>query len=109
MSGLCTLATSCAEPDLEFTSPLTLARHVVAQRERLKSKAAPALYATTLCRDGLTSAQVIAIRLADGPNRGKGALIGYAFIPGTGALGRLRQALADAGAAVVDVAQQVAA
>jgi hypothetical protein len=99
-ADLYVLATSCTEPDEEFSSVHTLARAILARRDRLGGRPDAACIDAIMSRDGLPGAEVIAIRAKDGSCGGRGALLGYAFVPGTGAIGRLRQALVDVSARV---------
>lgn len=91
-------ATSCTEPDEEFTSVHAMARAIIAKRDRVKGDGArsePACINAMLSRGGAPCMQVVVIRLLDGSCGGRGEFLGYAMVHGSDGLARLRQALAD--------------
>lgn len=96
-------ATSCTEPDEEFSSVHTLARAIVAKRDRMPGEAGralPNLIQAMGSRGGAPTMSMVAVRVQDGAHDGRGTLLGYAMGPGADLLARLRQALVDVSARV---------
>lgn len=75
------LATSCAEPDREFETLHGLARYIVALRDKHAARPDMVAVEAYLARSDLPGGRTVSVRMLDGSNGGKGALIGYAFMP----------------------------
>jgi hypothetical protein len=78
------LATSCAEPDVEYASLGELAYSLLAIRSRRPGNPDFSIVPAMLTRCELPGGKVLSIRLLDGANGGRGELIGYAFVPNLG-------------------------
>lgn len=78
------LATSCAAPDQEFTSLRALAERLQAIRAQAAGRPEISVVPAMLTRCELPGGKVLSIRLLDGSCGGRGAPIGYAFVPNFG-------------------------
>ena len=82
MEATCILAFGCGRPDREFASLEALARAIVAERDKLAEGRWLVGVSANLARGAdLPAGACVSVRALDGSNGGKGALIGYAFLP----------------------------
>lgn len=88
-----TLGTSLAEPDQVFPSLAALARALVARRDALPGRPALATFSATLARAPLPGGACVSVRARDGSCGGRGAWLGYVFMPGPRPWERLMRAL----------------